>query len=94
MSRHTRETTVVNQPAKFSIAAVSMPLGRSHASCTFEDACVWHPVIRALEAQKPLWQPGTKHVYHSITLASASHSFECSEHSRTADAAINPSAVV
>jgi hypothetical protein len=40
--------------------------------------------IRALEAQKPLWQPGTEHVYHSITLASASHSFECSEHSRTA----------
>jgi CubicO group peptidase (beta-lactamase class C family) len=24
---------------------------------TFEDACAWHPVIRALEAQKPLWQP-------------------------------------
>jgi CubicO group peptidase (beta-lactamase class C family) len=34
---------------------------------TFEDACAWHPVIRALEAQKPLWQPGTEHVYHSIT---------------------------
>jgi CubicO group peptidase (beta-lactamase class C family) len=26
---------------------------------TFEEACAWHPVIRALEAQKPLWQPGT-----------------------------------
>jgi hypothetical protein len=25
---------------------------------TFEDACAWHPVIRALEAQKPLWLPG------------------------------------
>lgn len=34
---------------------------------TFEEACAWHPVIRALEAQKPLWQPGTEHVYHSIT---------------------------
>ena len=34
---------------------------------TFEDACAWHPVIRALEAQKPLWQPGTEHVYHSMT---------------------------
>ncbi|MEU6208005.1 serine hydrolase domain-containing protein, partial [Micromonospora musae] len=34
---------------------------------TFEQACAWHPVIRALEAQKPLWQPGTEHVYHSMT---------------------------
>jgi CubicO group peptidase (beta-lactamase class C family) len=34
---------------------------------TFEDACAWHPVIRALEAQKPLWKPGAEHVYHSIT---------------------------
>ena len=34
---------------------------------TFEEACAWHPVIRALEAQKPEWQPGTEHVYHSMT---------------------------
>ncbi|MGJ6964803.1 serine hydrolase domain-containing protein [Streptosporangium sp. G11] len=34
---------------------------------TFEQACAWHPVIRALEAQKPLWQPGTEHVYHAVT---------------------------
>jgi CubicO group peptidase (beta-lactamase class C family) len=34
---------------------------------TFEDACAWHPVIRALEAQKPEWPPGTEHVYHSAT---------------------------
>jgi len=34
---------------------------------TFDDACAWHPVIRALEAQKPLWPPGTEHVYHSVT---------------------------
>ncbi|ALG08447.1 serine hydrolase domain-containing protein [Kibdelosporangium phytohabitans] len=34
---------------------------------TFEQACEWDPVIRALEAQKPLWQPGTEHVYHSMT---------------------------
>jgi len=34
---------------------------------TFEEACAWHPVIRALEAQKPLWQPGREHVYHSMT---------------------------
>jgi CubicO group peptidase (beta-lactamase class C family) len=34
---------------------------------TFEQACAWHPVIRALEAQKPLWKPGTEHVYHAVT---------------------------
>ncbi|MFG1621786.1 serine hydrolase domain-containing protein [Kribbella sp. NPDC049227] len=34
---------------------------------TFDEACAWDPVIRALEAQKPLWQPGTEHVYHSVT---------------------------
>lgn len=34
---------------------------------TFEDACAWDPVARALEAQKPLWEPGAEHVYHSIT---------------------------
>jgi CubicO group peptidase (beta-lactamase class C family) len=34
---------------------------------TFEDACAWHPVIRALEAQRPLWRPGTEHLYHGMT---------------------------
>lgn len=34
---------------------------------TFEQACAWHPVIAALEAQRPEWQPGTEHVYHAIT---------------------------
>ncbi|MCE7010178.1 beta-lactamase family protein [Kibdelosporangium philippinense] len=34
---------------------------------TFEQVCAWDPVIRALEAQKPLWTPGTEHVYHSVT---------------------------
>ena len=34
---------------------------------TFEEACAWQPVIRALEAQKPEWEPGTEHVYHSVT---------------------------
>jgi hypothetical protein len=36
-------------------------------SPTFEEACAWHPVIRALEAQKPLWQPGTERLYHAHT---------------------------
>jgi len=34
---------------------------------TLEEAYAWDPVIRALEAQKPLWQPGTQHVYHAMT---------------------------
>jgi CubicO group peptidase (beta-lactamase class C family) len=34
---------------------------------TFDEACAWHPVIRALEAQKPLWKPGTEHLYHAHT---------------------------
>ncbi|RZQ60969.1 serine hydrolase domain-containing protein [Amycolatopsis suaedae] len=34
---------------------------------TFDDVVAWDPVIRAIEAQKPLWQPGTEHVYHSVT---------------------------
>ncbi|NBE95133.1 beta-lactamase family protein [Nonomuraea sp. KC401] len=33
----------------------------------FEQACAWHPVIRALESQEPLWEPGTEHVYHAVT---------------------------
>jgi CubicO group peptidase (beta-lactamase class C family) len=37
------------------------------APLSFEEACAWDPVIRALEAQKPEWQPGTEHVYHSVT---------------------------
>lgn len=34
---------------------------------TFDDVCAWEPVIRALEAQKPLWTPGTQHMYHAKT---------------------------
>jgi CubicO group peptidase (beta-lactamase class C family) len=34
---------------------------------TFADALAWHPVIRAVEAQTPLWQPGTEHMYHAHT---------------------------
>jgi len=34
---------------------------------TFEQMCAWDPVIRALEAQQPLWEPGTEHLYHPHT---------------------------
>lgn len=36
-------------------------------SLTPELVYSWDPVIRALEAQKPLWEPGTEHVYHPFT---------------------------
>ncbi|MGW7487684.1 serine hydrolase domain-containing protein [Streptomyces sp. NPDC054786] len=32
---------------------------------TFEELTAWTPVIRALEEQKPLWEPGTAHEYHA-----------------------------
>lgn len=31
------------------------------------DALAWDPVIRALEAQAPAWEPGTMHGYHALT---------------------------
>src|SRR5688572_12340116 len=34
---------------------------------TFEQMRDWDPVIRALEEQPPLWEPGAEHVYHSVT---------------------------
>jgi CubicO group peptidase (beta-lactamase class C family) len=34
---------------------------------TLEQALQWDPMIRALERQKPSWEPGTAHGYHAIT---------------------------
>jgi CubicO group peptidase (beta-lactamase class C family) len=34
---------------------------------TEDDVIEWFPVIRALEKQAPLWQPGTKFGYHALT---------------------------
>jgi CubicO group peptidase (beta-lactamase class C family) len=34
---------------------------------TFEEVCAGDPVVRALEVQKPLWTPGTEHLYHPMT---------------------------
>lgn len=33
----------------------------------FEEAIQWFPMIRALERQRPLWAPGTEHIYHAMT---------------------------
>jgi CubicO group peptidase (beta-lactamase class C family) len=37
------------------------------AELTFEEALAWEPMIRALEEQAPLWEPGTAHGYHATT---------------------------
>ena len=34
---------------------------------TLAEMLEWTPVIDALEAQRPLWEPGTAHGYHTVT---------------------------
>ena len=42
------------------LAAVDTPL-------TLDEICDTEPVLRALEVQEPLWEPGTANGYHAIT---------------------------
>jgi CubicO group peptidase (beta-lactamase class C family) len=37
------------------------------AEVSYDEALAWDPVIRALEAQAPVWEPGTLHGYHATT---------------------------
>jgi CubicO group peptidase (beta-lactamase class C family) len=37
------------------------------ATLTLPEALAWDPMIAALAAQKPLWEPGTAHGYHALT---------------------------
>jgi CubicO group peptidase (beta-lactamase class C family) len=37
------------------------------AELSREEVFAWDPVIRALEAQAPLWEPGSAHGYHALT---------------------------
>ena len=37
------------------------------ATLTLEEALAWDPMIRALEVQAPVWEPGTAHGYHATT---------------------------
>jgi CubicO group peptidase (beta-lactamase class C family) len=34
---------------------------------TLDEVVAWDPVIRAIEAQRPLWKPGSGHLYHAMT---------------------------
>ncbi|RQX03249.1 serine hydrolase domain-containing protein [Micromonospora inaquosa] len=36
-------------------------------SMTLDEVLAWDPVITAIEAQAPLWEPGTAHGYHPMT---------------------------
>jgi CubicO group peptidase (beta-lactamase class C family) len=42
------------------LPALDRPLARA-------DALAWDPMVDALAAQRPLWQPGTEHGYHALT---------------------------
>ncbi len=46
MSSDTRDTTVVNQPSRFSMVLVSERLSLTHASCTASSASPVDPSIR------------------------------------------------
>jgi CubicO group peptidase (beta-lactamase class C family) len=37
------------------------------ADLSLDDVLAWNPVIRAIEAQRPLWPPGTAFAYHALT---------------------------
>jgi CubicO group peptidase (beta-lactamase class C family) len=37
------------------------------APLTLEEVLAWDPMIRALELQTPVWEPGTQHGYHAVT---------------------------
>ena len=34
---------------------------------TPEQVFAWDPIVEALAAQRPMWEPGTKHGYHAVT---------------------------
>jgi len=42
------------------LAAIDAPI-------SLDDMVQWTPVISAIEAQKPNWEPGTAHGYHAMT---------------------------
>src|SRR5205823_2989267 len=34
---------------------------------TVDQVLAWDPIVAALAAQKPIWEPGTAHGYHALT---------------------------
>ena len=37
------------------------------AKLTQDQVLAWDPIVEALAAQRPIWEPGTKHGYHALT---------------------------
>ena len=44
---------------------VGLPAVRPKLS--LQDMYDWHPMVEALAAEKPWWEPGTQHGYHAVT---------------------------
>ncbi len=42
-------------------------LAWTDGTMTAEEALAWDPVIRVLERQAPVWEPGSRHGYHATT---------------------------
>ena len=40
-------------------------LAEVQGDLTLEDCAAWDPVVEAIAAQAPVWEPGTKHGYHT-----------------------------
>ncbi|MGH9074656.1 MAG: serine hydrolase domain-containing protein [Acidimicrobiales bacterium] len=50
-----------------SVLAHQSGLAAIDATLTLAEALAWDPVVAALAAQRPLWEPGTAHGYHALT---------------------------
>jgi CubicO group peptidase (beta-lactamase class C family) len=61
-AQHGKETTTVRWllSHRAGLPALDRDLTRP-------EVLAWEPVIRAIEAQSPLWAPGTAHSYHALT---------------------------
>jgi CubicO group peptidase (beta-lactamase class C family) len=42
-------------------------LATVEAELTLDECLAWEPVVHAIEQQRPIWEPGTKHGYHMRT---------------------------
>lgn len=53
-------------PVKWALAHRA-GLADVQADLTLDDVAAWDPVVEAVAAQPPVWEPGTKHGYHALT---------------------------
>ncbi|WP_030159509.1 serine hydrolase domain-containing protein [Glycomyces sp. NRRL B-16210] len=61
-ARHGKDTITLRQ-----ILAHRAGLPLLDTVLTPADAAAWHPFIRAIEDQRPLWEPDTAFLYHPLT---------------------------